>query len=113
INADEIQVPNMLIQPNLENAIWHGLRYKETPGLLLLKFKKNGSKTIAIIDDNGIGLTESKRIKTSNQKRYESLGLKNVEERINLLNSIYKTAIGFKITEKTGYETGTEVRIEW
>ena len=113
INADEVQVPNMLIQPNLENAIWHGLRYKETPGLLLLKFKKNGTKTIAIIDDNGIGLAESKRIKTSNQKRYESLGLKNVEERINLLNSIYKTTINFQITEKTGSETGTEVRIEW
>jgi two-component system, sensor histidine kinase YesM len=113
INADEVQVPNMLIQPNLENAIWHGLRYKETPGLLLLKFKKNGTKTVAIIDDNGIGLAESKRIKTSNQKRYESLGLKNVEERINLLNSIYKTTINFQITEKTGSETGTEVRIEW
>ncbi|MFN8713408.1 MAG: histidine kinase [Bacteroidota bacterium] len=113
INADEVQVPNMLIQPNLENAIWHGLRYKETPGLLLLKFKKNGTKTVAIIDDNGIGLAESKRIKTSNQKRYESLGLKNVEERINLLNSIYKTIINFQITEKTGSETGTEVRIEW
>ncbi len=113
IQPDSENIPNMLLQPNLENAIWHGLRYKETPGKLLLRFTRNGNRLCALIDDNGIGLTESKRIKTHNQKRYESLGLKNVQERVGLLNSLYKSNIRFEIAEKTGSETGTTVKIEW
>ncbi len=113
LNLETVMIPNMIIQPNLENAIWHGLRYKNSSGLLKLKFHKNGNKTIVTIDDNGIGLTESKKIKTKNQKLHESLGLKNVQERIRLLNDIYRTAIRFEITEKTGAETGVMVQLEW
>jgi two-component system sensor histidine kinase YesM len=113
INTDTVMVPNMIIQPNLENAIWHGLRYKESSGLLKLKFKKEGNKTIVIIDDNGIGLTESKKIKTKNQKLHESLGLKNVQERIRLLNDIHSSNIRFELKEKSGAETGVLVQIEW
>ena len=39
LDTDHISVPNMLIQPQLENAIWHGLRYKESGGLLKLSVK--------------------------------------------------------------------------
>ncbi|MEO5645184.1 MAG: histidine kinase [Bacteroidia bacterium] len=113
LNSDEVMVPNMLIQPNLENAIWHGLRYKETKGLLKVTFKKAGKKTIVTVDDNGIGLTESRRIKTKNQKLHESLGLKNVRERISLLNDIYKSDIRFELKEKPAAESGVMVQIEW
>ena len=113
LNADTVMVPNMIIQPNLENAIWHGLRYKNSSGLLKLKFHKNGNKSAVTIEDNGIGLTESKKIKTKNQMLHESLGLKNVQERIRLLNDIYKSDIRFDIKEKTGAETGVLVQIEW
>jgi two-component system sensor histidine kinase YesM len=113
INTDAVMVPNMIIQPNLENAIWHGLRYKESSGLLRIKFYKENNKTIVTIDDNGIGLTESKKIKTKNQKLHESLGLKNVQERIRLLNDIYKSNIHFELKEKTSAEGGVLVQIEW
>jgi tetratricopeptide (TPR) repeat protein len=111
LNTDTVMVPNMLIQPNLENAIWHGLRYKESKGFLKLEFRREGNKTVALVDDNGIGLTESKKIKTKNQKLHESLGLKNVRERIGLLNDIYKKDIRFELTEKP--EGGALVKIEW
>lgn len=111
LKTDSVMVPNMLIQPNLENAIWHGLRYKESKGLLKLKFTKEAKKTIVFIDDNGIGLQESERIKTKNQKLHESLGLKNIRERIQLLNDIYKSDIRFEITEKQ--EGGVLIKIEW
>jgi len=113
LNSDSVMVPNMIIQPNLENAIWHGLRYKESTGLLKVKFLKEGNRTVVIVDDNGIGLTESKNVKTKNQKLHESLGLKNVRERIRLLNDIHKADIRFELTEKTGKENGVLVRIEW
>jgi hypothetical protein len=113
LNVDTVMVPNMIIQPNLENAIWHGLRYKESKGLLKVKFHKHGNKTAVTIDDNGIGLTESKKIKTKNQKLHESLGLKNVEERIRLLNDIYRSGIRFELKEKTSPEGGVLVHVEW
>lgn len=113
LNTETVQVPNMILQPNLENAIWHGLRYKESGGLLLVRIRKLGAKMCITIDDNGIGLTESQKLKTKNQQLHESLGLKNVRERIRLLNSIYHTDIRFTITEKVGNESGVSVQLEW
>ncbi len=113
IDTDTVMVPNMLIQPNLENAIWHGLRYKETKGLLKLDFRRQNGRILVTIDDNGIGLKESCEIKTRNQKLHESRGLTNVEERIKLLNEIYKSGIQFEIIEKPGPESGVIVKIEW
>lgn len=113
IDVESLNVPNMLIQPNLENAIWHGLRYKETIGFLSVRFIKKGKKTAVEIEDNGIGLTKSQSLKTENQKLHKSRGLKNVEERIRLLNDINKRDIKFEIVEKTGVESGVIVRIEW
>lgn len=111
LSTDEVQIPNMLIQPNVENAIWHGLRYKDSGGWIRLKFGKTESGFIVTVEDNGIGLEESARLKTKNQKMYESRGLKNTEERIRLLNEIYKTNITFSLEDKP--EGGTLATIEW
>jgi len=111
LDTETTLVPNMLIQPHLENAIWHGLRYRETKGLLLLKFELNRGKVLVIVDDNGIGLTESAALKTRNQKVHQSRGVTNTKERINLLNELYKTNIGFSITEKNSGTTGTIVTL--
>jgi tetratricopeptide (TPR) repeat protein len=113
IDIDSEKVPNMIIQPNLENAIWHGLRYKESKGILKLIIKKEGAKMQVFIDDNGIGLKRSQEIKTKNQKMHESRGLKNVEERIKLLNEIYKLNIHFEVIEKPLPDNGVIIKIEW
>ncbi|MGH2666237.1 tetratricopeptide repeat-containing sensor histidine kinase [Flavobacterium sp.] len=106
-------VPNMIIQPHLENAIWHGLRYKEIKGTLLLKFTLKRGAIGVIIDDNGIGLTKSQELKTRNQKVHQSRGLTNTKERITLLNELYKTNITFNVSEKITPETGTIVEINF
>lgn len=111
IDTETILVPNMILQPHLENAIWHGLRYLETKGKLELRIEKFDKKLRIIIDDTGIGLTKSAALKTKNQKVHESRGTKNTVERIMLLNDLYQAKIDFKITEKTGDETGTIVEI--
>lgn len=113
LDSDLLKIPNMIIQPNCENAIWHGLRYRETKGHLNLSFTKSGTHTIVIIEDNGIGLEASASMKTKNQKLHESRGLTNVKERIKLINDIYKSKISMEITEKTGDETGVIVKIAW
>jgi two-component system, sensor histidine kinase YesM len=111
IDAETTFVPNMIIQPHLENAIWHGLRYLENKGLLQLKFVLKNDSIHAIIDDNGIGLTKSAELKTHNQKVHQSRGLTNTKERICLLNDLYKKGISFEIKEKIAPQTGTIVEI--
>ena len=113
LDSDLVKIPNMIIQPNCENAIWHGLRYRETKGHLNLSFTKSGTHTIVIIEDNGIGLEASASMKTKNQKLHESRGLTNVKERIKLINDIYKSKISMEITEKSGDEKGVIVKIAW
>nr|WP_228520534.1 histidine kinase [Flavobacterium sp. CSZ] len=111
LDAESVFVPNMIIQPHLENAIWHGLRYLDKKGFLQLQFQFVDGKVVVIIDDNGIGLAKSKELKTSNQKVHESRGLNNTNERIGLLNELYKKNITFEIKEKALPESGTIVQI--
>ncbi|MGC4040696.1 MAG: histidine kinase [Flavobacterium sp.] len=111
LDPDAVFIPNMIIQPHLENAIWHGLRYKGEKGLLFLKFELKNNKIIASIDDNGIGLTKSSELKTENQKLHQSRGVTNTKERIALLNELHKKEITFSIKEKQSPETGTIVEI--
>lgn len=111
LDTERVFVPNMIIQPHLENAIWHGLRYLDKKGFLKLQFRFVDGKIVVIIDDNGIGLTKSQELKTINQKVHESRGLNNTNERIGLLNELYKKNIAFEIKEKALPESGTIVQI--
>jgi two-component system, sensor histidine kinase YesM len=111
LDTDALYVPNMIIQPHLENAIWHGLRYKDEKGYLNVTFRQvNGSVTVTIEDD-GIGLAKSSELKTDNQKVHKSRGITNTRERIGLLGELYKKEITFSIAEKALPETGTVVQI--
>ena len=101
LDIETIMVPNMLIQPQLENAIWHGLRYKKEKGLLILKILQKDDQILIVIDDDGIGLIKSESLKTKHQRNHESLGLKNSRERIELLNNLYHCDIAIVIEEKT------------
>lgn len=105
-------VPNMLIQPHLENAIWHGLRYKEGKGLLMLEFRKKDKSIIVTVTDDGVGLARSKAIKTANQRAHQSRGITNTEERISLLNDLYHTRITMQLKEREEPGvSGTQVTI--
>ncbi|MFN3639900.1 MAG: sensor histidine kinase [Flavobacterium sp.] len=101
LDTDAILVPNMLIQPHLENAIWHGLRYRETIGKLKVTFAEENQLIKVSIEDDGIGVEKSRELKTQNQKVHESRGLNNVEERINLLNDLYHQQISYTISSGT------------
>ena len=109
LDTDALFVPNMLIQPQLENAIWHGLRYKETKGLLTLTIKPDKNSLLVIVEDNGIGMKKSKELKTKHQRSHNSRGMTNTTERINLLNDLYNCDITIDITDKVGEDTGVIV----
>ncbi|WP_300689125.1 histidine kinase [Chryseobacterium sp.] len=99
LNLQSQQIPGMLIQPFLENAIWHGLRYRTEKGLLKLSFEKDKQSLKIVVEDNGIGIEESKKQKTTHQKTREGRGMKNTLERIQLLNDLYKKDITCSIKD--------------
>jgi tetratricopeptide (TPR) repeat protein len=113
IDTEQTFIPNMILQPHLENAIWHGLRYRDTKGLLTISFALENRKIKITIEDNGIGLAKSAELKTNNQKAHNSRGITNTKERIALLNELYKKEIKFLIAEKEQPETGTIVIIHF
>ncbi len=100
LNTQSLKVPGMLVQPFLENAIWHGLRYRTTKGFLNLSFEKENEQLKITIEDNGIGIEESKKQKTEHQKARKGRGMKNTLERIDLLNDLYKKEISCTVKDK-------------
>ncbi len=80
INADLTEIPGMISQPLIENAILHGIARKGSAGLLQVTITKDGRYLRIAVADNGAGWKE----KDETQKGF---GLKLVEERLNLLNT--------------------------
>jgi two-component system LytT family sensor kinase len=109
IQVSEFQIPPMLLQPYIENAVWHGLRYKTEKGYLNIRLEEAGRNNLKItITDNGIGREESKALKTNHQKKHNSKGLGNIQKRVDILNDMYKNKITVKV-ENNPTETGTQV----
>jgi chemotaxis protein histidine kinase CheA len=102
LKGDHILIPGMLIQPFLENAVWHGLRYRTDAGNLQLSFKKSEGHILVTVKDNGIGIQKSKEQKTVHQKQRNGRGMKNTLERISLLNDLYRRNITCSVDDRNG-----------
>lgn len=111
IDEESFMLPPMLVQPYIENAIWHGLRYKESKGNLRIGFKLANEKLIISIQDDGIGRSKSNELKTSNQKKNKSTALKNINERIVIFNELHKIQIKVTISDVELDGTGTLVSL--
>ncbi len=108
IDAESIQIPPMLIQPYIENSVWHGLRYLDKKGQLNVNVTKENNALCWTIEDNGIGRAASQQMKTQNQKQGTSTGMKNIEQRLDILNKMNATSMS---TEVIDLEQGTRVVI--
>ncbi|PIF00827.1 MAG: sensor histidine kinase [Maribacter sp.] len=103
-------IPPMLLQPYVENAIWHGLRYKEGKGNLRIHLENIDTDTIQIsIEDNGIGRKKSAILKTQNQKKQKSKGMGNISKRIAILNQMYKDKVDVRIADLDSDGSGTKI----
>ena len=91
------KIPSMLVQPFIENAIWHGLRYKDSKGFIKIDSYQENQLLYISIKDNGIGIKKSIELKTTHQNQHKGRGMSNTLERINLLNSIYGKKIEYQI----------------
>ncbi|WP_131537364.1 ligand-binding sensor domain-containing protein [Pedobacter nototheniae] len=107
IELEETFVPSMLLQPYVENAIWHGIMPKETGGKIHIKMQLENEThlNIEIIDD-GIGIDNSLK---SKKESHISKGMQLTQERLNLLGQIGAKPI--HLTVKQNAVNGTTVFI--
>ncbi len=116
------QIPPMLAQPFVENALEHGFSHKNEHGLLEISFKieeESGEKMLVLeILDNGVGLELSKELRSEAKKEYKSLALTITQERLALLSKKFskKCYLTIKNRENTLQEglqevAGTHVKI--
>ncbi|MFY7672667.1 tetratricopeptide repeat-containing sensor histidine kinase [Tenacibaculum sp. MEBiC06402] len=112
IDLDEYKIPPMLLQPYIENAIWHGLRYKKDKGNLSISITKETDEMIKItIQDNGIGRKKSMEMKTKNQLKQKSKGMSTIKNRIAILNDMYQDKVAVQISDIFEDESGTKVEV--
>ncbi|HLG40715.1 MAG TPA: histidine kinase, partial [Chitinophagaceae bacterium] len=116
MDLSETTIPSMMIQPLVENAIWHGLMPGEADKRIRIKFTEFENKITCIIEDNGIGIRQSEKLKEKNRSTHQSVGLENLKKRIKIMNEKYDMGCILKITdlgevEKDG--NGTRVVLQF
>lgn len=116
IDQQYIEIPPLLLQPYVENAIWHGLMHKDAGGTIIIDITQPSEYLLHIeITDDGIGRDMALEHKSKSATRQKSFGLKMTSERLDAINHLYQTNTEVKIIDlkdKEGNSTGTKVIIE-
>lgn len=116
LQPDTVEIPSMLIQPYVENAIWHGLLHKETVGRLLIRFGKNEKGHLLVtVEDDGVGRKKAMELRSKQVLKKKSYGMQITEDRIALINRLNHIQASCTITDLydiTGNPAGTRVVLE-
>jgi len=116
IDQQYIEIPPLLLQPYVENAIWHGLMHKPEGGNITIDIAQPDEYLLHIeISDDGIGREMAGQHKSKSATRQKSFGLKMTSERLDAINHIYQTKTEVKIVDLAdteGNAAGTKVIIE-
>lgn len=97
IETSKIFIPPLLIQPIVENAILHGIVPSKNKGILVISVIEEQKGLCIKVEDNGIGLENSKKQKKKLKNHHNSLGNKILKERIDILNHNQKEKIAFEV----------------
>lgn len=111
--TDTISIPSMIIQPYVENAIWHGLLNKGENGHLSLKVNSiSPSELQVVVEDNGIGRQKAGDLKSKSTLKQKSYGMKITNDRIKAMNQLYDSGASVQIQDMHDAQnkpTGTKV----
>jgi hypothetical protein len=89
IHVRQTQIPPMILQPFVENAIWHGLMHKDGKGFLHVQVQDMGRHIQCVIEDNGVGRARSAEMRKKQVEHRKSEGMQITADRIALINRIY------------------------
>jgi LytS/YehU family sensor histidine kinase len=107
-------LPAFLLEPYVENAIWHGLAPKEGQGHLRIEIATDAETIHCLVEDNGIGRRMAGEIRANKLSDRRPMGTRITEKRLDLLNKLYKRQIRVRTTDLFGDQgeaAGTSVEI--
>lgn len=118
IDTDEVKVPTLLIQPFVENAIWHGLMHKENDRKLMIQFTEKGEWLQCVVEDNGIGRKKAQEIKGNvlNGSKHQSKGIAVSTERLKAMKGSNGEHGDIQFTDlynEDGSAAGTRIAINF
>jgi LytS/YehU family sensor histidine kinase len=115
LDPESVQVPSLLIQPFVENAIWHGLNpHQSRTGKIIIDLRLENEMLHCEISDNGIGMAGSAALKNKNQEYRKSLGIELTKNRLRLADALYSEDPGVhfeELKDAAGNNTGTCVKL--
>jgi len=115
IHPEDILVPPLIIQPYVENAIWHGLVHLDGQGQLEIDISLEGKLLYCKVRDNGIGRKRAMEIKAQKARTHHSMGMTVTESRVDLIkktNNVKETNVKIiDLYDSSGEAAGTEVII--
>jgi ligand-binding sensor domain-containing protein len=113
LDQESIQIPPMILQPFVENSIWHGLLPQDAGGKIWIRIFQRGTNVVFEIEDNGIGIDESRKTKTDNA--HHSKGMLITSGRIEILKKVTQqkmTIVGpYQLNDENGAPNGTRVEL--
>lgn len=116
VQPDSVYVPPLIIQPYVENAIWHGLLHKESAGQLRIHISREETSLLeCTIEDDGVGRAKAKELKSKSASTKKSLGMKLTEDRLALLNKQLQAEASVEVVDliaSDGEPAGTRVIIK-
>jgi PAS domain S-box-containing protein len=111
LDSEAIEIPSLLIQPYVENAIVHGLYNKTSQGKLNISVWKKAQGVLFEIQDNGIGRTAAQKFKEEAFPDHKSMGTRLTEERLKLINEIDNVSVIIEDLHNDNEPAGTLVKI--
>ena len=115
VDPDRIRIPSLILQPFLENALWHGLSSKKGEKKIDVRVQRLNANMIRIdISDNGVGRAASEKLKESRVLKRKSLGIDITKERLQNFAKDYQEAFAIHIEdlEENGEALGTRVELQ-
>jgi tetratricopeptide (TPR) repeat protein len=115
IKPSEVLIPPMLAQPFIENAIEHGIFYKESKGNIYLRISKKEDKLVYEIEDDGVGLKKSAELKKGSKPAHTSHAISITQERFYAMEGISAATGSISITDlsaESPASTGVRVLLE-
>ncbi|MBL0153606.1 MAG: histidine kinase [Chitinophagaceae bacterium] len=115
VQADTIEVPPLIIQPYIENAIWHGLLHRSEGGHLQITLGMASARMLkCVIEDNGVGREKAAALKSKSVTTKKSLGMELTESRLLLLSQyaeIRSSVVIEDLKDEKGEARGTRVTL--
>lgn len=113
LNPELVEMPAMILQPYVENAIWHGIKPKPGPGFLSIRMERNDKELACIIEDDGVGREKAREIQANSiLRQHKSQGMAITEERIKALSKVKGSKVEIiDLYDTAGHATGTRVTV--